>query len=101
MKTVLFFIPLFFILSLLQTSFVAHFTIEGLSVPLVVLSVSLVSLFASSSSAGLAGAFVGGILLDVFSQQFFGYWTCILVFLSLVITFMMNTYVRFPILKRN
>lgn len=100
MKQALFFIPMFFVLALLQTSFFAHFTIQGFLIPVVLIAVFGVSVF-SSTYAGLWGAFVGGLVLDVFSQHVFGYWTVLVVLVSCVVSFFTHTYVRLPNLQKN
>lgn len=102
MKIVLFFIPLFFILTLVQTSFLVHFSLAGFTFPLVFLAVLAIAFLASStSSAAVFGAVIGGVFLDAVSWHFFGFWTLILVLLSLTITYIMRAYVRFPLLKNS
>lgn len=100
MKQVLFFIPLFFILALLQTSFFAHFTIQGFLIPVVLIAAVGVSVF-DSAYGGLWGAFAGGLVLDVFSQHVFGYWAVLAVLVSCVVSFFTHTYVRIPNLQKN
>lgn len=100
MKQALFLSLFFLVLALLQTSFLAHFSIQGFSIPMVLVAIFIVSMF-SSAYVGLWGAFAGGLVLDVFSQHLFGYWTITLVVLSFAVSFIMHTYVRFPLLKRN
>src|SRR3989338_11058794 len=100
MKTALLFIPLFFILTLLQTSFLPHFSLAGFTLPLVFLVSFCITFFEPrSSSAGVLGALIGGVFLDAMSPHLFGFWTLILVLLSLAITYIMRTYVRFHFLK--
>lgn len=100
MKTVLFLIPLFFILTLLQTSFLVHFSLGGFVLPLVFLvSFGIAFLESPTSSVGVAGAVIGGVFLDAVSSHFFGFWIFILVLLSLGITYIMRTHARFPLFK--
>lgn len=102
MKTALFLIPLFFILTLLQTSFLVHFSLEGFILPLVFLvSFGIAFLESRPSYASVFGAVIGGVFLDALSLRFFGFWTLILVLLSLAITHIMRAYVRFPLLKNS
>lgn len=91
---------MFFILALLQTSFFAHFTIQGFVIPVVLIAVFGVSVF-NSAYAGLWGVFVGGLVLDVFSQHVFGYWTVLVVLVSCIVSFFTHTYVRLPNLQKN
>lgn len=101
MKTALFLIPLFFILTPLQTSFLVHFSLGGFILPLVFLASFGIAFFESPTSfVGVQGSVIGGVFLDVVSSHFFGYWTLILVLLSLAITYIMRAYVRFPLLKK-
>lgn len=101
MKQTFLFVSIFSFLALLQTSFMAHFTIQGFVIPIVMIAVFMLSVFARVSSAGLLGVFIGGVLLDVFSQYFFGYWTVIAVLMFCVVSFIIHTYVRIPFLKRD
>ena len=100
MKTALFLIPLFFTLTLLQTSFLVHFSLAGFILPAVFLAVSVVAFLEQSTSrASFQSSIIGGVFLDTVSSHFFGYGTLILVLLSLVIRHIMRVYVRFPLLK--
>lgn len=102
MKTALFLIPLFFTLILLQTSFLVHFSLGGFIFPLVFLaSFGIAFLEPPTSSAGVQGSFIGGVFLDAVSSHFFGFWTLMLVLLSLAITHIVFPYVRFPLLKKS
>lgn len=101
MKTALFLIPLFFILTLVQTSFLAHFAVAGFIFPAVFIAVSVLALLEPPASFGAVfGAVIGGVFLDAVSSHFFGYWTLILVLLSLMIRYIMRVYVRLPLLKK-
>lgn len=102
MKTALFLIPLFFILTVLQTSFLVHFSVVGFIFPVVFLaSFAIAFLQPPPSFVGVQGSVIGGVFLDAVSSHFFGFWTLILVLLSLAITHIMRTYVRFPPLKNS
>lgn len=101
MKQAFFLIFIFVFLALLQTSFLAHFALQGFVIPLAIIGVVILGVFARVSFVGLLGVFVGGLVLDVFSQHFFGYWTLVVVLVFCVVSFFTHTYVRFPILKRN
>lgn len=100
MKTALFLILLFFILTLVQTSFLVHFSLAGFILPVVLLAVSGMALLEPPRSlASVQGSVIGGVFLDAMSSHFFGFWTAILVLLSLAITYIMRAYVRFPLFK--
>ena len=102
MKTALFLIPLFFILTLVQTSFLVHFSLAGFILPVVFLAVLAIAFLEPPTSlAAVFGAVIGGIFLDAVSSYFFGFWTLIFVLLSLAITHIMKAYVRFPLLKNS
>ena len=102
MKTALFLIPLFFILTLVQTSFLVHFSFGGLILPLVFLGVLAIAFLEPPTSwVAVFGAVIGGVFLAAVSSHFFGFWTFMLVLLSLAITHIMKAYVRFPLLKNS
>ena len=101
MKQSFFLILIFALLGFLQTSFLAHFPLQGLVIPVVIIGVFMVSVFDKAPFAGLLGAFAGGLVLDVFSQHVFGYWTLLVVLVFCIASFFIHTYVRFPFLKRN
>lgn len=102
MKTALFLTPLFFILTILQTSFLVHFSLGGFILPLVLLaSFGIAFLESPTSSAAVFGAVIGGVFLDAVSSHFFGFWTFMLVLLSLAITHIVLPYVRLPLLKKS
>jgi rod shape-determining protein MreD len=101
MKQGVFLILIFVFLALLQTSFLAHFPLQGFVIPVVIAGVFVASVFAKAPFAGFLGAFVGGLVLDIFSQHFFGYWAVVLVLMFCIVSFLIHTYVRFPFLKRN
>ena len=101
MKQAFFLILVFVFLALLQTSFLAHFPLQGFVIPAVIMGVFMVSIFVKALFAGLLGAFAGGLVLDVFSQHIFGYWTIVAVLVFCIVSFLIHTYVRFPFLKRN
>ncbi len=101
MKQTLFLIILFIILAFLQTSFLAHFTLQGFGIPLVLIGAVVLGMFIQTHLAGFLGVFTGGFVLDIFSQHFFGYWVIIAVLVFYAVSFFTHTYVRFPLFKRN
>lgn len=100
MKQAFFLVPIFVFLALLQTSFLAHFSIQGFVIPIVLIAVLIVSLFPVSLSVFL-GVLAGSLVLDIFSEHVFGYWSLIAVLFFCIVSFFIHTYVRFPFLKRN
>jgi hypothetical protein len=101
MKQAVFLLFVFSFLAILQTSFLAHFTLQGFVIPAVIIGACILGIFVHISFKGLLAVFAGGFILDIFSQHFFGYWTFIAVLAFCAVAFFTYTYVRFPILKRN
>jgi len=95
---------LFYFLTLLQVSFLVHFSVFGLFFNIVLLALVLLNLFLiSSDSWSLFSGFLAGLFLDIFSFDsfyFFGFF----ILISLVISFLIQTvfkrYVRIPFAKR-
>jgi len=82
--------------ALLQTSFFPHFPMGHLSNFVLVL-VIVINLFeAQEGKLGLLGAFFGGFFLDIFSENFLGFWVIILLTTAVFIKFVLRKYVRFP-----
>lgn len=81
MKQIIFFFFLLYVLSLLQTSFFAHFGIKGVVPNLVLISVFLINYSISRKTSSdeesssfcpeNLGAFFGGFMLDIFSDHRF------------------------------
>ena len=100
MKIIL--IPLFYILTLFQTSFLTHFNIFlegflGWTPNLVLIAVILITIFEnpdSRTNLGVEAAFVGGFFLDIFSENFIGFHILILIILAFFIKFILRKYVR-------
>ena len=85
-KKTLFFIIFFYILSLIQTSFLAPFTILGKLPNLILVSVILFLLFENSrDNFGFFVAFLGGFFIDIFSSHPFGMATIFLLFLAFLL----------------
>ncbi len=103
MKKVLILAISLYILTLLQTSFLIHFNIflnNYWVFNLVLVTVFLISFFASYYQwQGVMAAFIGGFFLDIFSENFFGFYILILVILSLFIKFVLKKYVQIPSIK--
>lgn len=102
-KKILFLIVIFYILTLLQTSFLVHFDIAGLTPNLILILVCLLNFFEKPKEYwGIFGAITGGFFLNIFSNSFIGISIIILVFISLFIKksfhFLRETYDKHPII---
>jgi len=92
-----------YILALVQTSFLVHFTIEGLVLNLILIAVIIINFFKSPNfytKIGMGAAFFGGFFLDIFSESFIGFHILILLGLVIFIKFILRRYVRIPTIKR-
>ena len=88
-------IAIFYLLTLLQTSFLVHFNIKGIIPNLVLIAIILLNLFEQHKSyTGLISAFFGGFFLDIFSENFIGFYVLILVGLAISIKFIFKKYVK-------
>ncbi len=92
MKKILIFVLFFFFLALIQTSFLIHFDIYGVSLNLVLISVILVNFFEKPwQKTGLVIAAIGGFYLDLFSNFQIGVSLLVLVVLALLIKRILKT----------
>lgn len=88
------FIISFYILTLFQTSFFPHLPL-GYFLNFVLIIVVLINLFeAPKGKLGLFSAFFGGFFLDIFSENFIGFWVLILLAISIFIKFIFKKHVR-------
>jgi len=100
MKKIIILFFCFYFLTLLQASFFPHFSLGHL-LNLVLIVVVLINLFeARKEKSGLFSAFFGGFFLDIFSENFIGFWILILLAISIFIKFVLRKHVRLPIFKR-
>ena len=91
----------FYVLALLQSSFLVHFGILGYVLNFILIITIFINLFEESQkNLGISAAFIGGFFLDIFSENFFGFWILTLLAMSLFIKFIFKRYVRFPIPRR-
>jgi len=83
----------FYLLALIESSFLGSM---GLNFYLIFITVFLINVLEyPQDSYGIFGAFSGGFFLDVFSRKFIGFYTLILLFLSILLKFLLRRYVRF------
>ncbi|MCP6726714.1 MAG: hypothetical protein KJI69_01570 [Patescibacteria group bacterium] len=100
LKNFLIFI-LFLILIIFQTTFLVHISIFGIVPNLIFGFIFLYAFFeASGDIKSFWYAIVGGVLLDIFSGYFFGFWVILLLGIVLLVKFVIKSYVRPPILQR-
>ena len=100
MKKIIILFFCFYFFALLQASFFPHFSLGHL-LNLVLIVVVLINLFeARKEKSGLFSAFFGGFFLDIFSENFIGFWILILLAISIFIKFVLRKHVRLPIFKR-
>jgi len=92
----------FYILFLLQTSFLIHFNIRGRTPNLILISVICINLFEKPrEDSGLFSAVIGGFFLDIFSQaaaaplNFIGFHVLIYLLIAIFIKFLLKKHVRF------
>ena len=102
-KKILFLTLILYILVLLQSSFLVHFSLFGIVPNLVMILVVLLNLLEKDReffSLGLLAAFIGGFFLDIFSIRIIGFYILILVILALFIKIIIRKHVRIPISER-
>lgn len=91
MRRYLILILFFYFLTLFQNSFLVYFTFKGYVLNLVLLITLLINFLESQKEKfGFFSAFCGGFFLDVFSENFWGYWMLILLFNSFFIKYIIK-----------
>lgn len=99
MKKILILILIFYILTLLQTSFLVHFNILGIVPNFVLIGVLFLNFLENSQKKdGIFAAFAGGFFLDVFSENFIGFYILILVGLAIFIKIILKKYIQ-PVIR--
>jgi len=92
MRKIILIFLLFYLLVLIESSFLGSI---GLNLYLIFIAVFLMNVLEHpQDSYGVFGAFAGGFFLDVFSKKFIGFYTLILLFLSILLKFFLRKYVR-------
>lgn len=99
-KVVIIIIICFYILVLFQTSFLIYFNLVGILPNLVLIAVILINLLEKKQeNLGIFSSLVGGFFLDIFSENFIGFYILILVGLSFSIKLIFKEYVRVPLVR--
>jgi rod shape-determining protein MreD len=100
LKNIILFIFLSWFLVLAQASFLVHFNVFsgvlGFWTPnLVLIAVVLVNFFEKpEKNSGILAAFIGGFFLDVFSGNFFGFFTLISLGLAVFFKLILKNYLQ-------
>ncbi len=93
----------FYLLVLIQMSFLAHFNMFGLVPNFVLIAIIFINLCTSYQRGwGVVSAFAGGLFLDIFSissSGFFGLYTLISLSLAFFINFILKKHTQVPIAK--
>ncbi|MFC1789854.1 rod shape-determining protein MreD [Patescibacteria group bacterium] len=88
-----------YILVLLQTGFMPHFSFFGLTLNLILIIVILINFLEKpENKSGLMTAFFGGIFLDVFSTNFIGFYVVICLIIALFLKYVLRQYIKIPTL---
>lgn len=99
-KKSLILILFFYFLTLIETSFSAHFGIMAVVPNLVLITVLLLNFFeAPEKKYGILAAFIGGLFLDIFSARPIGISVLFLVLLAIFLKLVLKNYVRIPSIK--
>lgn len=89
---------LFYFLTLLQTSFLVHFSIKGVVINLILIALFLINILEiPEKNIGVVAAGISGLFWDIFSEKFIGYHILILVLFALLIKIILVRYVRIKI----
>ena len=96
MKKLLFFTFLFYFLILLQESFFIHIFPYVLN--LVLVMICLINLFEEKNdNSGIYLSLIGGFFLDIFSENFFGFYILTSLLISFFIKIILKSYIKFDL----
>ncbi|XOB41870.1 MAG: rod shape-determining protein MreD [Candidatus Nealsonbacteria bacterium] len=99
MKKVLILIIVFYILALLQTSFLIHLSFFNITPNFILIAVLLLNLLEEPrKNNGIFGAVISGFFWDIFSNRPIGFHILILVGLAILIKVILRNYLR-PIIR--
>jgi rod shape-determining protein MreD len=95
MKYALLVIFSFYILVLLQSSFLVPLNILGRIPNFAVLAVILINFLEKpAQKLGIISGFFGGFFIDIFSQSFLGFYTLVLLAVSFFIKYILRSHIR-------
>jgi len=101
MKKLLILIIFFYILALLQTSFLIHFKVFFIFPNLILISQILITLFENpKKNLAIFSAIPAGFFWDIFSENPIGQGILILFSITLFLKLILRKHVRIPILGR-
>lgn len=95
MKKGFFLVISFFILAMLQVSFLPHFSLVGWVPNLVLISLVILA-FVANPQTGIVAALSGGFFLDLYSALPFGFWIILSLALFFTARHILQHYVRLP-----
>ncbi len=99
MKKIISLILFFYLLVLFQSSFFTHFPLKGYVLNFVLVAVILINFFEGfQKKIGIFSALLGGFFLDIYSENFFGFWVLILITVSLFIKYILKEYIH-PVIR--
>ena len=90
---ILLILTFWFLITILQTSFLSIFTNFNLMIALLII-VNLIE--NPENNLGLLSAFIGGLFLDLNSTYPFGLFTLGLVLFSIIIKFLLSKFLKIP-----
>jgi rod shape-determining protein MreD len=97
MKKTLFFIVIFYLLALAQSSFMSYFGIFGKYLNFSLLLAIIINLYENKKEkTGIILALTAGFFLDFYSKYFFGFYILTFVACAIFIKFFLKKYVRVP-----
>lgn len=99
-KKILIIIAFFYILTLFQISFLAHFEIFRIIPNFILVAIILINIFEDPRGYfGVYSAVAAGFFLDIFSQDYIGLSILILLAVSFSIKLILKKYVQIPNVK--
>ena len=101
MTKVILLVLIFYILAMIQASFLVHFQIFGMVLNVSLLLVVLINIFENPQKyLGLWSALISGFFLDIFSTRLFGFWILIFFLAAIFVKLIFRKHVRIPFIAR-